>query len=47
MPTDDANPHYREMCKVFDSMSNTLTESIKVENFQPPMRYVVQTKKYR
>lgn len=44
MPTDDTNPHYREMCKVFDSMSNTLTESIKVENFQPPMRYVVQLK---
>lgn len=44
MPTDNTNPHYREMCKVFDSMSNTLTESIKVENFQPPMRYVVQLK---
>lgn len=44
MPTDDSNPQYREMCKVFDSMSNTLTESIKVENFQPPMRYVVQLK---
>lgn len=44
MPTDSTNPHYREMCKVFDSMNNTLAESIKVENFQPPMRYAIQLK---
>lgn len=44
MPTDDSNPIYREMCKVFDSMNDTLKEYIKVENFQPPIRHVVLPK---